>query len=424
MKKLIFTIIALISFQAALFSQEELKGYVVGHCVTFKNDTVFGFIKESSLAESCSKIGFKEDSLSKLTVLTPETVKSYKKGNQTFVTRRIGNSDASPLLFVIPIIEGELSLYSRWVYTTATTKSSLNPISLQKEVKHLQLYRKSIISLNNKKFNRQVSKLVSDNKELSLKVLVGDLTDINTIVNEYNLWHKNGRADNLTKKELKKVKGQIKLLTDSKFSVNFSMGLTRNILRLETGLNESVSVEEAFSPDVSFGFQYSISDAFKIGIGARYWETQINPSYKISKLGLMDDTHVFQVKEESRLQNTSVYFHFFYERRRVFFGGGCNIGVANKYKSTIEYYLNDSELVYSEEDTCSLLSSSFYYQSHFDVTFGLKFNTKTSFSFRPFTKISIPFTSLYATKSNSYSNKLMHAYPVTIGVIVEFGLVD
>lgn len=422
MKKLIITIVVLFASNPVLFSQESLKDYVLGYCVNYQNDTVFGYLKKSSLAESCLKIEFKKDSLSKAIALSPETIKSYSKDGQFFITKRVNNIDTGSLSFVIPNIQGELSLYTRWINNYRHVGAGKGP--LQEEVKHLELAGKSIISIYQKKFNKQVSDYVSDDKPLALKVLTGELTALDSIVNAYNLWHNNGRAQQLTKKEMREIKGQIKYLTDAKFSVNVSVGTSKSYLLLEQGLSESVSVEEAYSPDFGFGIQYSIFDELSLGFGVRYWETQINPSYSILREGLMEDIHSIQVKEKSKLQNTSIYVHVYYERRWLFLGGGFNIALANTYETEIEYYLDPSDVLYSENDTRSLLSSNFYYQSHFDLMFGVKLNTPSNFAFKPFVRLSVPLESLYSTKNTSFSRESMKAYPLTFGVIVDCALVN
>jgi len=421
MKKIIIAIIGIVIIDNAVFSQNVLKDYAEGFCVTFENDTIWGYIKKNSLPEHCSIIEFKKDSLSKVYEYTSLVVKSYGFEDHVFVTRRIGSSDSNPLAFVIPYIQDELSLFSRWVFEFKNTNQG--KIKIAKEIRYLEIPGKPTLRINDKKFNKQVSRYVSLNKELSLKVLKEEIVILDSIVIAYNLWNKNGRTYNLSKEDLKEIKGKLNLLTDPKFSMNLSMGVVNNFIILESNLGELVSVDQSFSPDLGFGFQYSIFDEMILGFGARYWEAVINPSYYINFKGEMNDMTQIYVKEKSKLCNTSFYLHLYYNRKKMFFGGGVNVGFDSKYYTKIDYYFNDSDLLFSENDSKSFLSSNFYNQSHIDLIIGLKLNTKTSFSFRPFARFSIPFTSLYQTNMNSYSLSGMKAYPFTFGVIIDCSLV-
>lgn len=403
------------------FSKDKLRKYSSGYYVTNNNDTINGYLKNLSLSISCVRIKFKKNNESKPIDLYPESVKSYKRGMDFFVSKDLGDGDFSVRAFVKPIVVDQLSLYRRWV--TRTNGTQYGSYTTEVEMDYIKLPEKQMLKIKKAKFRKKVSSYLSDHQELSLKILNKEIRDIEIVVYKYNRWHKSGRKNDPLSPVAKAIKDKLDRLTDSKFALEVSLSVVKSTINVEAQLAKYVDVKDGISPDVGLGFRLSISDEFKFRFGAHFWMLPINPSYDINIEGLDNELITFHVEEESKLSNTSIYLHLHYEGRHAFIGGGLNFGLINKYITHLSYYDQEGNFIYSEKDTRTFLTDEFLNQSHFDILAGLKFTTKSKIAFKPFVKANLPFKPIYDSNSPSNTAFDMHAYQLNLGLIVEFGLV-
>lgn len=417
MNRFIIIIFVSLLMPNLLFSRDKLKNFTSGYYITHEGDTTSGFFKNVPLSSSCSFIKFKKDHDAKPIILYPSDVKLYKRGRQVFYYKYLGENSLITESFVILVIRGELSLYSRWV------SRNNNGYSTEVEIKYIELKGSPVMKVKKSNYRKRLSTYLSDNKALSLKILNKEISNISSIVKAYNMWHNNGRKNNLSEIELAKLNERIDFYTDSKLALEVPLGFVANFINCQEDLSKIVDVEPGFSPDLGIGLRSSLSNEIKLRFGVHFWQTIINPSYDLVFDGPANDIIFFHVEEESKLNNLALYAHLLYEGRYAFAGAGFNIGLYNKYNTTISYYTEDGTFIHEEEDNVSYLSNKFKNQSHFELIFGLKINTKSKFTFKPFINLSIPFTALY--KSDAPSNVAfdMYAYPVCFGVITEFDLI-
>ncbi len=113
-----------------------------------------------------------------------------------------------------------------------------------------------------------------------------------------------------------------------------------------------------------------------------------------------------------------------YEGEHAFFGGGINVGLSNNYKTKLSYYDESNNLLFSESSSKSILAEKFKNQSHLEVIGGLKFNTKTNFSLKPFLKMSIPVQPIFDPNHSGNAAFSMHAFAFNLGLILDIGFIN
>jgi len=176
-----------IGFSCSCFAQE--KGYELGYVVTISNDTIKGLIKNRNSKIVFEDIKFKKDQKSKVETFTPRQLKSYKRLEAEYYSKRIDLDDGTGFknhYFLEQKIKGDYLCYYEFDILLGTGNNAYYGILEKPAEKSNVVWTQGVWSQSD--FRKKVSSYLKDELALSEKISNGTYKtkDIEEIVREYN----------------------------------------------------------------------------------------------------------------------------------------------------------------------------------------------------------------------------------------------
>ena len=188
-----------------------------GYVVTKDNDTVKGYLMLKNLIANQDKVFFyhdKDTDKGEAVKYKPKQLKAYKVGPRYYESYKFkppvasySTNDAKTYHFVLKVIDGPISLY-KWFYepterseervkidTSDILNSKIDLTFSETGLESVTFIKKFDGELTSfgLGFKKKMSKIVSDDKELSKKILNKEKGyrswDLEKIVKEYNNWY-------------------------------------------------------------------------------------------------------------------------------------------------------------------------------------------------------------------------------------------
>lgn len=192
------------------------------------------------------------------------------------------------------------------------------------------------------------------------------------------------------------------LSAQNNFGIDVPLYLTKSIV-LVPGAFSTIEGTGGNSSDLGIGVYYNVSESFKLKGGIHFWNKIFNPTHS-GQFTLNGNNMEGQIKEEGEISYGGLYILGTLEREIFFIGGGFDIAFSNSYKSKINIYDSNNQLIAeSDNNEESFLTDQFNSQFDLLLNFGFKIKLSDRVMLRPSMLVTIPFSPIFDSNITVYN---------------------